>query len=125
MARKRTPNLTEAELRLMTVIWELGEATVNDVMQALPDDVGLAYNTVLTTMRILERKGYLNHEKHGRAHTYCPTISRIQAQSKAVRHMVQSLFNDSPQLLLLSVLESEELSPDELERLQQMLKAKE
>jgi predicted transcriptional regulator len=94
-------------------------------MQALPDDVGLAYNTVLTTMRILERKGYLAHEKHGRAHTYRPLLSRNQAQNKAVRHMVRSMFNDSPQLLLLNVLESEELSSEELARLQQMLKAKE
>ena len=63
MARKKSPNLTEAELRLMDVIWEKGESTVSEVADALPRELGLAYNTVLTTLRILEEKGYLRHTK--------------------------------------------------------------
>jgi len=125
MARKATPTLTEGELRLMQVIWQLGEGTVNDVMQALPGRTGLAYNTVLTTLRILERKGYLSHDKAGRAHVYRPLVSRSQARHKAVRHMVQSFFNDSPEALLLNVLENEELSAEDLERLRKMIEAKE
>ena len=62
MARKKTPNLTEAELRLMKVVWDLKEASVNDVLVNLPEDYNLAYNTVLTTMRILEQKGYLKYK---------------------------------------------------------------
>ena len=123
MARKKTPTLTVAELRLMSVVWQKGEATVNDVMAALPQDNPLAYNTILTTMRILERKGYLHRTKEGHAHVYKPLVSRDQAQRQVVRHMVKSFFNDSPELLLLNVLENEKLSPEELARLKRMIES--
>jgi len=125
MARKKTPTLTEAEVRLMTLLWELGEATVNEVSEALPKANRPAYNTVLTILRILEKKGYVRHVKQGRAHVYEPLITRAQARHQAVRHMVRSFFNDSPELLLLSVLENEELTSKELERLKQMIEASE
>lgn len=125
MARKKTPTLTEGELRLMTIIWRLGEATVAEVTEALPADQPLAYNTVLTTMRILEQKGYLRRMKSGRAHVYQPLISRNQARRHVVRHMVQSFFNDSPELLLLNIIENEELSPEELQHLKKMIDDKE
>lgn len=125
MARKKTPTLTEAESRLMVVIWELGEATVNEVVAALPERDRPAYNTVLTLLRILEQKGYLRHSKEGRAHVYRPHVSRNQARQQVVRHMVRSFFNDSPELLLLSVLEDEKLSAAELERLKQMIQTSE
>ena len=70
MARKKSATLTEAELRLMDIVWEKGKATVGDVVEALPGRTPLAYNTVLTTMRILEQKGYLKHEENGRAYVY-------------------------------------------------------
>lgn len=120
MARKRTPTLTEAERRLMNIVWDRGEATVNDVVAALSDDCQLAYNTVLTTMRILERKGYLRHIKEGRAHVYQPLVSREQARRQVVRHMVRGFFEDSPALLLMNILKNEKLSTEELERLKQM-----
>ncbi len=125
MARKKTPTLTEVESKLMAIVWEKGEATVNDVVAALPDRNRPAYNTVLTTMRILEQKGYLRHIKEGRAHVYRPLVSRNKARRQVVRHMVQSFFNDSPELLLLSILENEKMSPEELERLKQMIKKSE
>ncbi|UCC44125.1 MAG: BlaI/MecI/CopY family transcriptional regulator [Candidatus Zixiibacteriota bacterium] len=121
MARKRTATLTEAELRLMTVIWRKGEATVSEVADALPGDLNLAYNTVLTTMRILEKKGYLERARKGRAHVYKPVVSQDQARLKAVRHVVKSFFDDSPELLLLSMMEDEKLSPEEVERLKKMV----
>ncbi len=124
MPRKQNPTLNESELRLMEVVWNLGEAAVSDVVAALPDDYQPAYNTVLTTLRILEQKGYLHHIKEGRAHIYQPNVSRAQAQKQVVRHMVQSFFDDSPELLLLSVLENEEVSPADLERLKRMTEDK-
>ncbi|HOP06545.1 MAG TPA: BlaI/MecI/CopY family transcriptional regulator [candidate division Zixibacteria bacterium] len=125
MARRKTPTLTEGELRLMTIIWRLGEATVAEVTEALPADQPLAYNTVLTTMRILEQKGYLRRVKSGRAHVYQPLISNSQARRNVVRHMVQSFFNDSPELLLLNIIENEELTPEELQHLKKMIVEKE
>lgn len=125
MARKKTPTLTEAELRVMHVVWELGRATVNDVVAASAETRDLAYNTILTTMRILEKKGYLTHTKDGRAHVYRPLVDRKQAQTKAVRHMLKSLFDNSPELLLVNLLRNESLSGDELDRLKAMIEASE
>jgi predicted transcriptional regulator len=123
VARKRSPNLTEAELRLMDVLWERGSATVADVAEALPKELGLAYNTVLTTMRILEDKGYLAHSKsdEGRAFVYRPVVGRQEASRNAVRYLVSRFFRNSPELLVLNLLEDEELSEPELRRIRQML----
>ncbi len=121
MARKKAPNLTEGELKIMRLVWELGEATVSGVIGAMPKDNRPAYNTVLTIMRILEQKGYLRRVKEGRAHVYRPVVSRSQARRKAVRHMVVSLFDNSPEQLLLSILESEKLSPAEVARLKRLI----
>ena len=87
MARKKSQDLTEAELRLMDVIWRKGSATVAEVADALPDQLGLAYNTVLTTMRILEDKGYVRHTKpkEGRAFLYHPVVGQKEASRNAVR----------------------------------------
>lgn len=124
MARKKTPTLTEAELRLMKVIWELKEATVNNVLEKLPPDFNLAYNTVLTTMRILENKGYLKRVKKGRAHIYIPEVSQNQVQKNVVKHMLDSFFNGSPELLLLNLLENKNITSEEVEQLQKMIKDK-
>ncbi len=125
MARKKAPTLTDGELRLMDVVWDKGEATVSEIVEGLPSSNRPAYNSVLTTMRILEQKGYVKHTKDGRAHVYSPLVTRQQARSKAVRHMVQSFFNDSPELLMLNILENEDLSPEEAERLKKMIKESE
>ncbi|MBD3402987.1 BlaI/MecI/CopY family transcriptional regulator [candidate division GN15 bacterium] len=121
MARHKTPTLTEAELKIMDIVWELGEATVNDVVDAQSGKRQLAYNTILTMMRILEQKGYLRREKAGRAHLYQPVVDRKQARTSAVRHMLRSFFNDSPELLMVNLLESDSLSEEELHRLRQMI----
>lgn len=123
MARKKSPNLTEAELRLMDVLWERGSATVADVVEALPKESGLAYNTVLTTMRILEDKGYLAHSKseEGRAFVYRPVVGREEASRNAVRYLVSRFFRNSPELLVLNLLEDEELSETELQKIRQLL----
>jgi BlaI family penicillinase repressor len=121
MARKRTPTLTETELRLMDVVWDRGEATVHDVIDALPAQSRPAYNTVLTTMRILEMKGYLGHDKRGRAHVYKPLVSRDKARRKALRHIVRSFYDNSAELLMLNMIEEKQLSRDEIERLRVVL----
>jgi predicted transcriptional regulator len=121
MARKPTPTLTEAELKVMEVVWDLGAASVNDVLDWYSDDIKPAYNTVLTIMRILEDKGYLEHRKNGRAFIYRPLVDRNHARRKAVRHLVRSFFDDSPELLMLNLINDEKLSRDELRRLKKMI----
>jgi predicted transcriptional regulator len=123
LARKKSPNLTEAELRLMDVLWDKGEATVSEVAEALPRELGLAYNTVLTTLRILEEKGFLRHtkSKEGRAFVYRPVVGRDEASRTAVRYLVSRFFRNSPELLVLNLLEDEELSRKELRRIRELI----
>lgn len=125
MARKKSPTLTEAELRLMDILWQKGSATVSDVASALPRKLSLAYNTVLTTLRILERKGYVTHKKQGRAFVYSPAVDRTSARKRAVKHLVSRFFNNSPELLVLNLLENEKLDAAELERLKALIREKE
>jgi predicted transcriptional regulator len=127
LARKKSPNLTEAEFRLMDVVWEKGEATVSEVAEALPRELGLAYNTVLTTMRILEEKGFLRHtkSKEGRAFVYRAVVGRDEASRSAVRYLVSRFFRNSPELLVLNLLENEELSRKELGRIRALLAGEE
>jgi predicted transcriptional regulator len=124
LARKKSLNLTEAELRLMDVIWEKGSATVAEVAEALPQDLHLAYNTVLTTLRILESKGYLKHgkAKEGRAFVYRPVVSRDDASRSALRHLLRRFFGNSAEALVLNLLDDERLSEAELERIRALLK---
>ncbi|HUA59878.1 MAG TPA: BlaI/MecI/CopY family transcriptional regulator [Verrucomicrobiae bacterium] len=123
MARKRSPNLTDGELRMMDVLWDKGSATVADVCDALPKESDLAYNTVLTTLRILEDKGYLEHvkAKEGRAFIYRPLIGRNEAGRNAVRYLVSRFFRNSPELLVVNLLKDEELSDKELQRIRHLL----
>ena len=123
MARKQSPTLTESELKIMKIVWEAAEASVGDVLSGWTDDSVPAYNTVLTTMRILERKGYLKHVKRGRAFVYQPLVNKTSARKKAVSHMVKSFFDGSPELLVLSLMEETNLSPEDVSRLEQLLES--
>lgn len=107
----------------MDVVWDKGEAAVSDVVESLQTDPPLAYNTVLTTMRILEDKGYLTHQKlkDGRAFMYSPTVGREEATRKAVRNLVSRFFHNSPELLVLNVLKDDELSAAELKRIRKLI----
>ena len=121
MPRKKSPTLTGAELRLMEVLWERGASTVGEVVKALPKARSLAYSSVLTTLRILEQKGYVRHKKRGRAFLYRPVVDRGAAQRRAVRHLVSRFFEGSPEMLVLNVLENEKLDSAELGRLRKMI----
>src|SRR5208283_611722 len=120
MARKQSSTLTEAELPIMDILWQKGSAVVTDVVASLANSA-VAYNTVLTTLRILERKGYVRHTKEGRAFVYHPVVERGEASRKAVRNLMKRFFQDSPELLILNVLEDEGLDEQELNRLKKLV----
>ena len=121
MPPKQSPTLTEAELRIMNVLWPRGAGTVQQVLEALQDKTELAYNSVLTTVRVLEKKGYVKHVKDGRAHVYVPVIERQEASRSEIRHLVNRFFKDSHEQLVLNILEDRGLDPEELKRLRKML----
>lgn len=121
MPPRQSPTLTEAELRIMDVLWPKGSATVQQVLEALPGKPELAYNSVLTTIRILEKKGYLKHVKDGRAHVYAPAIERKDATRSEISHLVSRFFRDSHEDLVLNILEDRGLDAKELKRLKEML----
>jgi predicted transcriptional regulator len=105
----------------MQVIWQKESGTVQQILDALVDPPILAYNTVLTTIRILERKGYVEHLKDGRAHVYSPLVEREEASRSEIRHLVSRFFRNSHEDLVLNILEDRGIAPQELNRLRKML----
>ena len=108
MPPKKSNTLTEAELRLMKILWRRGESAVNDLVAAIPDGETLAYNSVLTTIRILEQKGYVEHRQEGRAFVYRPCVAEQEASRSEVRRLIGRFFGNSRERLLLSLLDDED-----------------
>lgn len=121
MPPRKSPTLTEAELRIMEVLWDRGPSTVQQVLDGLPKKPALAYNSVLTTIRILEKKAYTKHQKDGRAHVYLPVVRREEATRSEISHLVHRFFGNSREQLLLNVLQDQETDAEELARLRQLL----
>jgi predicted transcriptional regulator len=105
----------------MKVLWDRGESTVADMVTATSDEGELAYTSVLTTIRILETKGYVSHRQEGRAFLYSTSVGELEAGRSEVRHVLQRFFGNSRERLLLSLLGDNEVSPDELKRLKQAI----
>jgi predicted transcriptional regulator len=118
---KKSNTLTEAELRLMKILWRRGDSAVTDLVAAMPEGEPLAYNSVLTTIRILEQKGYVEHRQEGRAFVYSPSIAEHEASRSEVSHVLNRFFGNSRERLLLSLLGDEELSQEELQRLKEAI----
>jgi len=118
---KQSQTLTDAELRVMKVLWAKGSATVQQVLDSIDKTPALAYNSILTTIRILERKGYLKHSKDGRAHVYVPVVRQEEATRSEIRHLVSRFFRNSEEDLVLNILEDQGIQPEELDRLRRML----
>jgi len=123
MPRKASQTLTEAELRVMDVLWNKGPATVQQVLDSLSGEHDLAYNSVLTTIRVLEKKGYLRHTKDGRAHIYRAIVRREEASRSEVQHLVSRFFGNSHQSLLMNLLQEQKLDAEEVKQLRQILES--
>jgi BlaI family transcriptional regulator, penicillinase repressor len=119
---RKSATLTEAELRLMDILWQKGPSTVQQVVDALPEKQPLAYNSVLTTMRILEKKEYVEHIKDGRAHIYKPVVERREASRFEIRHLLNRFFKDSHEALVLNIIEDQTIDAEELKRLRELVK---
>jgi BlaI family transcriptional regulator, penicillinase repressor len=112
-------NFTDRELDVMSVLWDVGPATVAEVRGRLTDE--LAYTTVLTILRTLEHKGYVSHTEEGRAHRYKPLVKREVAGRTALRRLMDKVFDGSRELLLTQLVSDRNLSDKELRRLRKLL----
>jgi BlaI family transcriptional regulator, penicillinase repressor len=119
MPRKKATMLTNAEHRIMEVIWARGSATVAEVVEALEGKD--AYTTILTLIRILKAKGYLSCRKEGRAHVFTPAVDRNTVARKAAHQLLSKFFGGSPSELVLSFLRDEELTPEELDQIKERI----
>ena len=119
MAKPHRPPLSRRERQIMDVLYRVGRATVAEARAQLPAPP--SYSAVRTMLRILEAKGYVTHEKSGRAFMYRPLVDQAQARRRALSHLVSGLFNNSPSLLVLNVLEDEWIDATELDRLKQLI----
>ena len=110
---------TDRELDIMNVLWEHGPSTAGDVREQLTDE--LAYNTVLTILRILEDKGHVTHDGAGRAHVYRALVPREAAGRSAVKRMIKNLFRGKPELLLTQLAEDGDVDEETIRRMRELL----
>ena len=120
MPRSTTKTLTEAEQRVMEVLWRLNEASVKEVAEGLSEEKPTAYNTVLTILGILHRKKYVKFRRDGRAHLYRPTVSQTNARREAFNHLVSRFFGGSKNAFAQYLVEEENIDAEELSRLKSL-----
>ena len=123
MPRERAVTLTNHELRLMNVLWDMQNATVADIVAALPPPP-LAYTTVMTTLGTLEDKGYVSHAKSGRAFVYRPLVERSDAATSLLDTLLDRFFGNSPGVLALALLEDERLSAEDIANFKRVIARK-
>jgi predicted transcriptional regulator len=122
MARRREERkLGELELRIMNVLWEQGPSTVREVLEVLPARPRPAYTTVLTMMRLMHEKGYLDRREQGRAHVYQARLRERAVKGRLVRTMVNTVFRGSAEAAVVRLLEDEKLTAEELERIRKVI----
>jgi len=119
--RRKSPTLTEQELEIMKIVWELGTATVRDVYETLLAQRKIAYTTVMTMMKIMEEKKYLKRRLSGRAYVYEGTRSKKQMIREMVSEFVKRVFNGSAEPLLAHLVEERGLSEKELRQLSRLI----
>jgi predicted transcriptional regulator len=112
--RRKKSTLTDQELEIMKVVWDLGKATVRDVYEVLLERRRIAYTTVMTMMKILEGKGYLKKSREDRAYLYRPSEPKDSVIRGMVREFVNRVFNGSAEPLLMHLVADEKLSEKEL-----------
>lgn len=121
MADRQLAALSAAETEIVRIVWQLGKATVGEVCEALPAKRRIAYATVQTLLRRLERKGYVTHEVKGRAHVFLPAVRREDVVRRTVGDFVNRLFGGDPVSLMLHLADHSELNADDIERLKKVM----
>jgi len=113
MARKPSKGFTDRELEIMKVVWQMGEATVKEIQQRLSGDPH--YNSVLTIIRVLERKGRLVHRVEGKTHFYRAGESEEKSRASLLRHLIDQVFGGSAASVVLNLVQAGDLTPKDLD----------
>jgi predicted transcriptional regulator len=119
--RKQSVTLTEVEQHLMEVLWRNGRGSVAEVLEGLSKRPKPAFNTVQTTLRILEQKGYVRHDEVGRGFVYQPVVDKASVSKAAVKQLLTRFFNDSAGQLAVNLLSEADLSHDEITKVERMI----
>jgi predicted transcriptional regulator len=114
MKKKKTELLTEVELEFMNELWAIGEGTVRDVLERLPDDRNLAYTSGATILRILEQKEFVTSRKAGKSHVYSPTLAKDTYQTRSLKDLSRKLFDGTPASLVARLVNDDELTEEAL-----------
>jgi predicted transcriptional regulator len=122
MPRKPSTTYTDKELEIMQAIWELGEATVKDIQEWLPGNQH--YNSLLTIIRVLEKKGHLTHREDGRAHIYRAKEDHTKARTKTLNHFIESMFGGSAASLVLNLIETGDLTKADIDAIRKKIVAR-
>ena len=120
-ARAAHAALSRRERQIMDILFRRGRATAAEVMDDLPSDAG--YSTVRTQLRVLEQKGHVRHEQDGLRFVYTPVIARRAARSSALRHLIETFFDGSPEKVVTALLggEGAKLSDEQVDRIAEMI----
>ena len=121
MTDETLPALSPAETEVLRIVWHLGRATVQQALDHLPPDRRIAYATVQTLLRRLEKKGYVTHQVEGKAHVFEPAVRREDVIRRTVGDFVDRLFGGDPVPLLLHLADRTDLSAEDVERLRRIL----
>jgi len=124
MTKRDEKLLTETELELMNILWEIKEGTVRDVISRLPKGRDLAYTSVSTILRILEKKTVLKSVKVGKSHIYSPVVKRESYQKKGLNHLIENVFSGAPSSLIRTLLDSKKLKDEDLKALQELISSR-
>jgi BlaI family transcriptional regulator, penicillinase repressor len=122
MPREASKTFTDKELEIMRVIWERGEATAKEIQEALPGE--RHYNSVLTIIRVLERKGHLTHRAEGKAHIYRAKAKPEKAQRRVISHLIEQLFGGSAAAMILHLVETSDLTDEDLKEVREQIAAR-
>ena len=122
MARTAAETFTDKELEIMKVIWEMGEATAREIQERLPGE--RHYNSVLTIIRVLERKGHLAHRQQGKAHVYRARQQPEKSRSRVLGHLIKQVFGGSAASLVLHLIETGDLTEEDLQEVRSRIAAR-
>ena len=125
MPKHPAPLLTDAELQLMLILWNLGEGSVKDILAELPESRDMAYTTASTIVRIMEKKGFVDSRKEGRGHVYRPVLDKQEYEARTLGHVVNTLFGNTPASLVARLISDRKLSQEDMAEIRRLLDAQE